>query len=325
MLLVLLWIVAIGLAVYVNRSAADVRETRLCPLLVCVHSSPLPAPQAQPFDPFEILSVERGATEREIKKAYRQLSLKYHPDKVTSRSSPSPRASPRAHAFFPHECADCSRRLTRLLLGCPFLLRTLTQKRTNTSRSISLQRTRRGRKDPARKTCQCTAQLLSVVGYNGTAAVEPRRGTQALTDETARENLAKFGHPDGPQGTRACPHSCTRCVVHVFATLPPPRSRLRLTHLSHGTGMQVGVALPSFLFENGKFAPLMLAAIVGARPGPETRRKRPPRGKGGGAGGGRRGRTTSRSPVASLPACRRCGHSAAPGRCSLLHHKHHQI
>jgi hypothetical protein len=36
----------------------------------------------KPFDPFEILGLERDANDKEIKKAYRQLSLKYHPDKV---------------------------------------------------------------------------------------------------------------------------------------------------------------------------------------------------------------------------------------------------
>ena len=40
--------------------------------------------QAQPFDPYEILNVQRGASEREVKKAYRSLSLKYHPDKARS-------------------------------------------------------------------------------------------------------------------------------------------------------------------------------------------------------------------------------------------------
>eukprot|EP00197_Chlamydomonas_leiostraca_P010453 CAMPEP_0202862194 /NCGR_PEP_ID=MMETSP1391-20130828/3321_1 /ASSEMBLY_ACC=CAM_ASM_000867 /TAXON_ID=1034604 /ORGANISM="Chlamydomonas leiostraca, Strain SAG 11-49" /LENGTH=714 /DNA_ID=CAMNT_0049541695 /DNA_START=168 /DNA_END=2313 /DNA_ORIENTATION=+ len=35
----------------------------------------------KPFDPFEILGVDSSATDKEIKKAYRQLSLKYHPDK----------------------------------------------------------------------------------------------------------------------------------------------------------------------------------------------------------------------------------------------------
>lgn len=39
----------------------------------------------KPFDPFEILGVPRDASDREIKKAYRQLSLVYHPDKVRTR------------------------------------------------------------------------------------------------------------------------------------------------------------------------------------------------------------------------------------------------
>ena len=33
------------------------------------------------FDPFAILGVEQNAEEKEIKKAYRRMSLKYHPDK----------------------------------------------------------------------------------------------------------------------------------------------------------------------------------------------------------------------------------------------------
>ena len=36
----------------------------------------------QAFDPFEILGVGRDATDKDIKKAYRKLSLQYHPDKV---------------------------------------------------------------------------------------------------------------------------------------------------------------------------------------------------------------------------------------------------
>ena len=37
--------------------------------------------QIQPFEPFNILGLEPGASDSEIKKAYRKLSILYHPDK----------------------------------------------------------------------------------------------------------------------------------------------------------------------------------------------------------------------------------------------------
>eukprot|EP00920_Eleutheroschizon_duboscqi_P014990 GHVT01034600.1.p1 GENE.GHVT01034600.1~~GHVT01034600.1.p1 ORF type:complete len:734 (+),score=170.09 GHVT01034600.1:165-2366(+) len=38
-------------------------------------------PSVQRFDPFTILELSTGATDREIRKAYRRMSLKFHPDK----------------------------------------------------------------------------------------------------------------------------------------------------------------------------------------------------------------------------------------------------
>jgi len=37
---------------------------------------------SSPWDPYRILGVERGASQESIKKAFRQLAGKYHPDKV---------------------------------------------------------------------------------------------------------------------------------------------------------------------------------------------------------------------------------------------------
>ncbi|KXZ42319.1 hypothetical protein GPECTOR_162g134 [Gonium pectorale] len=105
--------------------------------------------ELKPFDPFEILGVPADASMSEIKKAYRSLSLVYHPDK---------NPDPKAHAYF--------------------------------------------------------AEYIT-------------KAHQALTDEVARENYRKYGHPDGPQA------------------------------------MDVGVALPTWLFtKDSKVAPLMLLGLV---------------------------------------------------------------
>lgn len=37
--------------------------------------------QSQLFEPFSILGLEPGASDSQIKKAYRKLSIQYHPDK----------------------------------------------------------------------------------------------------------------------------------------------------------------------------------------------------------------------------------------------------
>ncbi|KAK9130910.1 hypothetical protein Sjap_011397 [Stephania japonica] len=64
--LVLLWII-MGILVYYIKHIS--RET-------------------QPFEPFNILGLEPGASDSEIKKAYRRLSIQYHPDK-----NPDPEAN----------------------------------------------------------------------------------------------------------------------------------------------------------------------------------------------------------------------------------------
>lgn len=43
--------------------------------------APILTEEESALDPYLVLAVEVGATEKEIKKAYRKLSLRYHPDK----------------------------------------------------------------------------------------------------------------------------------------------------------------------------------------------------------------------------------------------------
>ncbi|KAL5567881.1 hypothetical protein UlMin_024456 [Ulmus minor] len=67
--LILLWVVMVGLVYYIKNMSSEI----------------------QVFEPFSILGLESGASDSEIKKAYRRLSIHYHPDK---------NPDPEAHKYF---------------------------------------------------------------------------------------------------------------------------------------------------------------------------------------------------------------------------------
>ena len=83
LLLVAGWVIAGLLLLHIRSAAEEVRLRRGGETVGALAKCTIRAlPQVRPFDPFDILSVKPGATEKEIKRAYRQLSLKFHPDKV---------------------------------------------------------------------------------------------------------------------------------------------------------------------------------------------------------------------------------------------------
>lgn len=53
-------------------------------LVVIFTNMPLLTEEESALDPYRILGLEVGATEQEIKRAYRKASLKWHPDKTSA-------------------------------------------------------------------------------------------------------------------------------------------------------------------------------------------------------------------------------------------------
>ncbi|KAB2054610.1 hypothetical protein ES319_A12G266500v1 [Gossypium barbadense] len=79
--LVLLWVIMIFLVYYIKSISQEI----------------------QVFEPFSILGLQPGATDSEIKKAYRRLSVQYHPDK---------NPDPEAHKYFVEYIAKAYQALT---------------------------------------------------------------------------------------------------------------------------------------------------------------------------------------------------------------------
>ncbi len=48
---------------------------------------PAPSPRPSNRPPHEVLGIERGASDEEIRKAYKQLARRYHPDAVVNETA----------------------------------------------------------------------------------------------------------------------------------------------------------------------------------------------------------------------------------------------
>ncbi|KAG2717774.1 hypothetical protein I3843_03G190400 [Carya illinoinensis] len=79
--LILLWVVMIILVYYIKNMSREI----------------------QVFEPFSILGLDSGASDSEIKKAYRRLSIQYHPDK---------NPDPEAHKYFVESISKAYQALT---------------------------------------------------------------------------------------------------------------------------------------------------------------------------------------------------------------------
>lgn len=72
-------------------------------MIVLIYYIKLLSRESQPFEPFSILGLEPGASDSEIKKSYRRLSVLYHPDK---------NPDPEAHTYFVEFIAKAYQALT---------------------------------------------------------------------------------------------------------------------------------------------------------------------------------------------------------------------
>ena len=177
------------------------------PLLpACLPACPCPCPpqDLKPFDPFEILGVEPGATTPEIKKAYRSMSLLYHPDKVGEGT----RGKRGVGVFWRGGGGELQGGEGRCMRGQVCVCKSPT----------SPLRPQPNYSTPTRPVpfilVSIRVAIPAVTHPRPRPALLPQnpdkkahayfaeyitKAYQALTDEAARKNYEKYGHPDGPQ------------------------------------------------------------------------------------------------------------------------------
>ena len=79
--------------------------------------NPLPPTARAKPDYYGILGVEKDCTDAQLKKAYKKMSLKLHPDK--NQDDPEAQVPPRAPTTFRRTHARGARRATWALPPCP--------------------------------------------------------------------------------------------------------------------------------------------------------------------------------------------------------------
>ena len=192
--------------------------------------------QIQIFEPFSILGLESGASDSEIKKAYRRLSIQYHPDK-----NPDPGWGSSSSVNM------CSLALLWFSKYCVFFW------------IISVY-----------------YQFLFAFIYLSFLFCFPEahkyfvefisKAYQALTDPISRENYEKYGHPDGRQVMNFP-------MIRKDLLWYSPKNKETIYKKSCFwnwmyyllmQGFQMGIALPQFLLNfDGATGGILLLWIVG--------------------------------------------------------------
>lgn len=211
-LLLLMWLGVAGLMWYIQTSQKDIA----------------------PFDPFAIMKLSPDATDKEIRKQYRELAKITHPDKACSlalRSAPLP---PQTDGYqlpksdWQQGIVSVSQLMTRVVKtqmarGAGSDVGEAIGRALEGTQSTPAEMNRLGRmrlQRVARIPLPLSPFRPPPQNLDDPKAAEKfdllAKAYQALTDEVSKANWIKYGHPDGPQVCNRAPFSLPSWMAAVL-------------------------------------------------------------------------------------------------------------